>query len=416
MMSQVANKRRGAAQRPQQASQASPRFAIAQWLVLLMVVASLGLGLGLSPVSAAEPDLRAAPDPSAAPEATAERIRVEASVDREQVLIDQQLVLSVRVIGDGPLPPGRLILPEIEGAELLILGEEREIDQNPIDAGNGGSGLESSLASSRLTNNNSRRWIYARHYALFPRQTGPLEIPASVYSAWHPGAEGPIAIRSPALTIQVLPAPPPPTDSASKSVWLPAQQLTLSEAGANRIRLAPGQVIERMLTLKAVGLRAEALPPLRVPIPFPLRRAEDAPWLWNERGADGVTGYRTERITLSSAEPGLFQLPAVTLDWWNVDSARWQQAMTPAWQLEVAAFDSSSRRPAPDWRRDQGGDSTATEASAAPLTAAPEQPWLLTHWTWILATLGFLLALWLPWRRKQRAALSSTREQPAATE
>ncbi|NEX18434.1 MAG: hypothetical protein C1943_17980 [Halochromatium sp.] len=368
-MSQAAEKRRSAAQRLQQASQSPPQLVIAQLLGALMVVASL------SPLSAAEPDVRAAPDTSAEPEAAAEQIQVEASIDREQVLIDQQIVLSVRVIGDGPLPPGRLVLPEIAGAELMILGEEREIVRG--------------------------RWIYARHYALFPQQTGQLEIPASVYSAWRPGAEGPVAVRSPALTIQVLPAPPLPADSASKSVWLPAQQLTLSEAGANRVRLAPGQVIERMLTLKAVGLRAEALPPLRVPIPFPLRLAEDAPRLWNERGADGVTGYRTERITLSSAEPGLFQLAAVTLDWWNVDSAGWEQAMTPAWQLEVAAFDSSSRRPAPDWRRDQSSDIAATEGTAAPLTAAPEQPWLIAHWTWMLATLGFILTLWLLWRRKQ---------------
>ena len=160
------------------------------------------------------------------------------------------------------------------------------------------------------------------------------------------------------------------------------------------MRLAPGQVIERMLTLKAVGLRAEDLPPLRVPIPFPLQVREDQPRLWNERGPGGVTGYRTERITVSSAEPGLYQLPAISIDWWNVDAAHWERTSIAEWQLQIAELDSSSRRPAPDWRRDGGTEVSTKDSSPSPTTPPPKQPWAVTHWPWFLVLLGLLPIVW----------------------
>jgi hypothetical protein len=340
------------------------------------------------PTPTADPGARnTAAAPQAINKATplAEQVQVEASTNQDQALVDQQIVLRVRVIGDGPLPPGRLITPSINAVDVLILGEDRQI---PHTAG---------------TDSRRERWIYERRYALFPRSAGRVQIPPSVYSAWRPGADAPEALRSAALTIDVRPAQPRPPDTAADGPWLPATALNLSEAGASAVRLAPGQVIERMLTIEAVGLRAEDLPPIRPSIPFPLQVREDAPRLWNKRGPDGVTGYRTERITLSSPETGLYQLPAVTLDWWNVDTQRWEQASTPEWQLQVAAFESASRRPAPDWRRDAADSQPDTNSSQAPVASVPQQPWLVAYFPWIIGTFGLLLIAWLLWRLYHRS-------------
>jgi hypothetical protein len=354
--------------------------------------------------TSAEPSIRSlAPMPP-----VAEQIQVEASADLNRVLVGQQVVLSVLVIGDGPLPPGRLILPSIDGAELLILGEDRRIDPGlggVIDGADGSRNDSANSSALESSGSAQQRWIFERRYALFPSRPGRLEIPPSVFSAWRPGADGPEELSSTALTIEVMPPQPLPSDAAPNSTWLPAAQLTLSEAGANLVRLAPGQVIERMITLAATGLRAEDLPPIRAPIPFQLQLREDPPRLWNERGPEGVIGYRTERITLSSAEPGLYRLPAVAIDWWNVDTAGWERASLPEWQLQVAPLDSSSRRPAPDWRRGAPpGEATADSASPTTPTKA-EQPWVVAHWRWFVGALALLLVTWLLRRRARRGAL-----------
>ncbi len=377
---------------------------IALMLVFLALSATL-ISARLSPATAAEQpasvetkvgvsaDAEQSSGATAQVPSLAEQIQIETITDLSKVMVGQQIVLRVLVIGDGPLPPGRLILPHIDSADLLILSEDRRIDHS-ADTVPSDSDSTNDTENTGESSLNSRRWVYERRYALFPRSAGPLDIPPSVFSAWRPGADGPEELSSAGLRVEVMPAQPPPLETAPDSAWLPAQQLSLSEAGSSIVQLAPGQVIERMLTLKAVGLRAEDLPPIPTSIPFPLRVHEDEPRLWNEREPDGVTGYRTERITVSSAEPGLYQLPAISIDWWNVDDAHWERATTPDWQLQVAVFDSSSRRPAPDWRRDGSTDASTTEDTALPTGPAPKQPWVVAHWPWILVPLGLLIVIW----------------------
>lgn len=317
-----------------------------------------------------------------AQQVAAQNIEVEASIAPNQVLVGQQLVLRVLVIGDGPLPPGRLIEPDLPNTDVMLLGEDRRVGRSGDDA--------------------PQRWVFERRYALFPHAAGEFEIPPLVFSAWRPEADGPQALRSDALSVKVIPAPPLPAGAAAATAWLPATSVSLTEAGASLVRLAPGQVIERMLTLKAVGLRAEDLPAIQPRVPFQLQLSEDAPRLWNERSPWGVTGYRTERITISSAETGRYQLPAATVEWWNVEAARWERAQTPEWQLEVAELESASRRPTPDWRRDGSPDTHRGQADSSPVSATEGRPWLPSHWGWLAALALLLLVLaWLLWRRRQ---------------
>jgi hypothetical protein len=332
-------------------------------------------------------------------------------------LVGQQILLQLRVTGDGPLPPGRLIPPEIQGADLMLLHEARSSADPNSDSDGDGDGDSNGNGngngdSNRHTNASGERWFFEQRYAVFPRSAGQLEIPAAVYSAWHPGAIVPEERRSAPLAIEIQPATPAPPGASPDRPWLPATEISLSEAGSSLIRLAPEQAVERLLTLKAVGLRAEDLPPIGPPIPAPLQAIAEPPRLWNQRLPTGVIGHRSERITVSSAEPGSFQAPAVSLDWWNLDTQAWEQAKLPEWQLQVAAFDSSTRRPAPDWRRD-GAEHSSNGDSDLATTTAPKPAWLILHWPWISGLIGLvglagLLALLVAvWRRRSRALAAS---------
>jgi hypothetical protein len=178
----------------------------------------------------------------------------------------------------------------------------------------------------------------------------------------------PVPFESDSLAVQIDPMPAGASPgvsvgkaSAASTVgnnpWLPARSLSLTEAGPPTVRIAPGQALERMITLRADGIMAEDLPMIPLAIPFQLRIRDDAPRLWNERTPEGVVGYRSERILIGTDEEGTYQLPGATIDWWNTSSESWQQATLPDWTLTVAPFASEDRRPAAIWDRPTPADS-----------------------------------------------------------
>lgn len=352
-------------------------------------------------------EVAAAASGSTAPTGAAEtpqlarNIEIEVSAQPQQVVIGQQVVIRALISGDGPLPPGRLVEPGMSQFDVLPLGEERRV----VPAGDTGTSPE--------------RWEYERRYAFFPHHVGTLEVPPLRYSAWPPGADAPTDYHSESIPIEVTPAPASPRDAEPDAPWLPATALSVSEAGASSVRVAPGQMIERLVTIKAVGLRAEHLPALQLAIPPELQAHLDPPRLWNLRGPDGVTGFRSERVTISSAEPGSFLLPEAAITWWNVDTEQWARATSPEWQLEVAAFDSASRRPAPDWRRQRPQEGSAGSSGSPGESNAPSQPdaGLIAHWPWLLGILVAALAgllLWGSWRTSQRRRRSQRPPPPSA--
>jgi hypothetical protein len=303
-------------------------------------------------------------------------VTVDAAISPHRARVAEQVLLTVQVTSaDGP-PRGRLHDPRPDWARVLPLGEDRRTE----DA------------------DGTERHVYERRYALFPSESGRFAIEPLRYDAWAAGVGAPTTSRSPALAVQVK-DPPARVDDRQ---WLPAQSLTLTEAGPSEVQLAPGQALERTITLTADGLMAEDLPAIPLAVPFQLRVRDDPPRLWNERRPDGVVGHRMERILISSAEPGRYVLKTGEVPWWNTRTGRWETATLPDWTLTVATLDSSDRRLAPTWtpkaREPEAAD-------AAPDADRPDGerdqgvgagPWLAT----LAAMLVVALLLW--WRRHRR--------------
>jgi len=333
-----------------------------------------------APASTASPSL-AAPASRSPSEASAPPpvdVDVVAETRPRQARVAQQVLLIVRVIAEAP-PRGRLHDAPIDGARVLPLGEERRSEET---------------AEGELH-------VYERRYALFPTRPGQLEIPPIRFDAWATGAGEASASRSEALTLEVLPIPNVPDDRQ----WLPARSVTLSEAGPSAVQLAPGQALERTIVLQADGVMAEDLLEIPLAIPFQFRIRDDPPRLWNEPHPEGVTGYRTERILISAAEPGRYRLSSPGLHWWNTQTGRWARAELPDWTLTVAPLDSSARRLAPAW---QAPGAEPVAPPAIPMNepdATPAEPlWRRLSGTWLAILAGLLLVavlLWLWYRRRR---------------
>ena len=333
--------------------------------------------------------------------------------------VQQQILLLVRVTSrDAPLT-GRLHAPSVSNARVLALGEDRREDSTPDD------GVVQ---------------VFERRFAIFPSEAGTLTIPPLRFDAWRVAGGDPVPFNSKPLSVQVDPIPiavdqasasqtasrgTSTEDRASNRRQLPARLLTLTEACPPAVRIAPGQALERMVTLRAEGIMAEDLPAIPLAIPFQLRIRDDAPRLWNERTPDGVIGYRGERILIGTAEAGTYRLPAATVDWWNTATESWHQAALPDWTLTVAPFASADRRAAAIWERPTAADGerpanvptgrpaqTVEAGTAGPMTIA----WLQARpWLTAVAVLSGLVVLSLLRRgraqkRNERLAVDSGTE------
>lgn len=376
-------------------------------------VPSLALGAAPSPelpltvAATTTPNGRLLPAPSAAAPASAPaepiEVSVSAGVTPRVGVVGQQFLLSVRArSADGP-PQGRLPPPAAANTRVLPLGEQRLVDADG-------------------------RHVFEQRFALFPQAPGRLVIDRLGFDAWAVGGGAPVRERAPALAIEVE---PPPAQRRT-GTWLPARALTLTEAGPTEVRIAPGQGMERLLTLRAEGLMAEDLPPLPLDIPFPLRIRDDPPRLWNERTPDGVVGYRAERVLVSTEDPGAYVLPGPSIDWWDTETGAARTAALPDWTLTVAPFASADRRPAARWERDRIDPVPADDAPAAPASSAADAddapdgrdardgafPWIPL----LGGAAGLLLltlAGWLLLRRRAPAAVPApagtpTHDPPAA--
>jgi hypothetical protein len=300
-------------------------------------------------------------------------VDVSASITPTSGVVGQEFILSIRASSPQGLPVGRFIRPEIPDASVLRVGERRAIDA----AGNA---------------------LFELKLAIYPRYAGELELRGLGFDVWQPLGGAPQRRRAPALTLMVSAPPAMP----SKNAWIPARNLRLTEGGPSEVRIAPGQAVERVVTLRADGLSAEQLPALPLEVSEKLRVTADPPRLWNEFGPEGVIGYRSERLVLVLAETGRIELPPLKIDWWDTGNGRMREAKLPAWTLTAAPFASEPRRAAPTWRPSEAEVEASEGAPATPVPSGSSWGWLLIAAAALIAAALFALLPWRKWRPARR--------------
>ena len=303
---------------------------------------------------------------------------LEVDVEREEVHVQEQLLLTVRLMHAVNLAQGATLEePQIPGAVV------RKLDEDSFEKIVGGQ----------------RYGVFERRYAVFPQSSGELRVPAlrfagsaggdSWFDRFGAGSRA-LRLRSAERVVRVL----PPEQGANP--WLPARMLTLVETwDRDPESLRVGESATRTLTLGAEALTAAQLPPLPDPAIDGLRFYPDQPELNDEAKADGVSGTRVQRVAVVAREAGTFDLPELRLRWWDTLNKRFDEAVIPARVIRVLPAPGSTAAPgsspAPDLGASQTLDPGDAGASASPLPgpAEPSMPW-----PWIASTLLLgLLAL-----------------------
>ena len=249
---------------------------------------------------------------------------IQTSLNKQQVYLHEQSILRLRVYHSTPFFSGaRLQHLEMPGARVEQLGE---------------------LHSSEQVINGRQYSVVEASYAIYPLQSGELEIPAIEFSAipiredpallqagiLEPDSE--IRLTSEPMFLQVL---PPPEQFPADASWLPATALNIRQSWSPEDAIHTEQALTRSLELEATGLPASLLPRL---LPAQQQHFEVFPSPASQTehiSNSGITSQQIELQALVANAGGSYLIPAQQLPWWNTEKDQLEYALLPEKLIRV---------------------------------------------------------------------------------
>ncbi|BCP52665.1 hypothetical protein K32_12820 [Kaistia sp. 32K] len=260
--------------------------------------------------------------PAAAP-ATAPVVRTTLD-PKEGAVIGQHVSLYVDVLfpGDMPRPP-RVAIPDMPGAQVMRFETQGTTIRDTVDG--------AAYVGQRF------------EFAVFPRRSGPLEIPPATVTLLDRagGVTGTIAGQSVQETIVA------PEGIDANSLVVATEKLTLEQswmpdpAGT----FHPGDALVRTITRTATDIPALAMRDLAFPAPDGVRVYVDAPVSQDQSERGTITGRRVDKVTYVFEKAGSFALPAVAQPWWNLADKQAESATSAATTVTVQAGPAPAATP-----------------------------------------------------------------------
>lgn len=205
--------------------------------------------------------------------------------------------------------------------------------------------------------------VFERKYAIFPQQSGTIDIPQITVPAVIPierrrssffdsfssrGKE--VRLRSEGDTIEVEEKP----GNYPQAVWLPADNLTIdAHWGQSPETLKVGESVTLTLTTTAAGLLGSQLPPVTLSDIEGIKMYQNKADVFNDETEGGITGTRRETIAIIATRPGVLRFPEIRIPWWNKKKNSIEYASIPAINLQIegiahaAAAPLQTNQPAP---------------------------------------------------------------------
>jgi hypothetical protein len=250
----------------------------------------------------------------------------ELKVDKPTVYVQGQVLVTLRLMVDRNISGYQMSDLTIKNMDVVIepLGEVKQYQTKRGD---------------------KDYLVLEKQVALFPQQSGKLEIePAvaevqisnrasSVFGTFG-SASNIRRIGSQGVSIEVLTV----AGESTAAQWLPATKLSVTEEWQGDItKLVAGEPVTRTITLVAEGLTSAQLPELEQTQVDGIKLYPDKPLLRDKKTNAGIIGTRQQKIALIPTQGGIYTLPEITIDWWNVNTGRQEQATIPSRNIEVQA-------------------------------------------------------------------------------
>lgn len=183
----------------------------------------------------------------------------------------------------------------------------------------------------------------ARSWEILPQRPADYDFGGQTVTVTYadPATSRPVTATLPLPVITLSATVPPGAGGMDPFLAATALRLTATIDGPPPAA-KPGDSVTLSLTTTASGPPAMLLPPLagRIPTPPGLRAYPRQPVL-----TDGPPASRTETIVYVIETPGDYTLPAISLDWWNTDTATRATAGTDALRFAVDGGPAPRARP-----------------------------------------------------------------------
>jgi hypothetical protein len=279
--------------------------------------------------NALEVTVRAAA-PSGTTAAGTQPIYTETVVDKTEVYIQQQILLTQRLYTSVQLRDYSLSDLDIPGEIIQRLGDTQY--QKVI---------------------NGRPYLVLEvNYAIFPQSSGKLTIPALRFGAYESSSRtqfGGFSTRgnrilrdTQAKTISIMAKPA----HVAVDQWMPSSGLILDEQWtADLSNLTVGEPITRTIRIIAKDLTGAQISPLNLTPSDAYRVYPDRPQIEEQVSDNGIVGTRTESLALVPNQAGEMTIPGIEVRWWDTIKQRMQTANLPAKRVQVSASNSINSLP-----------------------------------------------------------------------
>ena len=272
--------------------------------------------------------------------------------------IQAQITISVKLFIKGQLRLSEASLeePSLEHVTIIKLGDDQRYQSRK---------------------NNITYQVIERKYAIIAEEGNEITIPPLLFQAISTSggnrrfpadpffdrfsARGQrLRARSQELKISLTQIP----DEFKGKVWLPARKLMIVENLDGEKELKIGEPLTRTIQIEALGLTAEQLPEIKPETPdggkIYLDQAE------HKTEIDGTLLHAVKRQAMAfiPSQEGVFTLPEVTIDWWDVVNNRQQKAVLPARVIKVIKADNGLESMQPPQEGTANVEKRASEAAS----------------------------------------------------
>lgn len=257
-----------------------------------------------------------------------QNIFITSELNEKQVYVQQLLTLTVKLHFNAELKRASLSEPSLPGATIEQIGKDKESD-----------GII----------NGKRYRIIERTYAITPQQSGEFTLVAPIFSGeimvqsrrrsnfLSFGETKPVKVLGEEIAVTILPIP---DKFPSQAQWLPSEIITLHQEWQPSIdEFKVGEPITRTILLTAAGLSKAQLPKLVMQAPKGIKIYPDQAELNSTMSQERLVSQLRQNFALVASRPGKYQLPEITVSWWNTVTNRYQEATLAAQTITVLAND-----------------------------------------------------------------------------
>jgi hypothetical protein len=250
-------------------------------------------------------------------ENNADEFFIETTVDPKEAYLQQQVLYTLRVWVSRPLANASFTPPSVsEGASLTPIDKQTNVTRTR-------AGRQYEVIEKRYVVSSEK----AGTITINSPRLQALTLNRYQRNSFFGGADSvPIHLVGKSIKLTVKPKP----STWQGSWWLPAARLTLKDNWGQGLKnWRVGEPLTRSITVQGWGVSAEQLPEIKMDALAGINSYQDKTETKNQIEQNMVVGTRQIKMALVPTQAGEWQLPAIKVQWWNVNTNKMEVAEIP---------------------------------------------------------------------------------------